>query len=79
MDRGQQADENKRDWRISVILAAIWFAAIAWIMSRETEIPVSMLVIASAFFVFLIPAMNDLVRSIEKATKKTGKTEKEEP
>lgn len=59
-------NEQKRDWRVSAILLAIWVAGIAYIITRETGIPTSMLVISSAFFVFLIPAMNDLVRSIER-------------
>lgn len=58
--------EHKRDWRVSAILLVIWIAGMTYIVIRETEIPTSMLVIASAFFIFLIPAMNDLVRSIER-------------
>lgn len=58
--------DKKRDWRVSAILLAIWIAGIATIIAWETGIPTSMLVIATAFFVFLIPAMNDLVRSIER-------------
>jgi len=58
--------DHKRDWRVSAILLVIWIAGMTYIVNRETEIPTSMLVIASAFFIFLIPAMNDLVRSIER-------------
>ena len=57
---------NKRDWRISVVLIAVWSIAIAVVRSRGTEIPNSMILLASAFFVFLLPAMHDLVLSIEK-------------
>ena len=61
------ADKNeKRDWRISVILLTIWAVAMFFIWRQQSDIPLSMLAIASIFFVFLIPAMNDLVRSIEK-------------
>jgi len=58
--------DQKRDWRVSAILLAIWMAGVAYIIARDTGIPTSMLVISSAFFIFLIPAMNDLVRSIER-------------
>lgn len=58
--------DHTRDWRVSAILLVIWIAGMTYIVNRETEIPTSMLVIASAFFIFLIPAMNDLVRSIER-------------
>jgi len=61
-----EGGDPKRDWRVSAILLAIWMAGIAYIVKQETGIPTSMLVIASAFFVFLIPAMNDLVCSIER-------------
>jgi len=61
-----EASDQKRDWRVSAILLAIWMAGVAYIIARDTGIPTSMLVISTAFFVFLIPAMNDLVRSIER-------------
>ena len=57
---------EKRDWRISIVLIAIWAVAIIVILMRGTEIPTSMLLLASAFFVFLLPAMHDLVIGIEK-------------
>lgn len=62
-----KSDANeKRDWRVSVILLAIWAIAMSFLWSRGNDIPLSMIGIATVFFVFLIPAMNDLVRSIEK-------------
>jgi hypothetical protein len=64
-ERSKETDD-KRDWRISAILVTVWIVAMIVIKSSALEIPVSMLVIASAFFIFLIPAMNDLVRSIER-------------
>ena len=52
-----------------MILAAIWIFALIAIVNSELEIPVSMLVIATAFFVLLIPAMNDLVHTAERLTR----------
>jgi len=57
---------EKRDWRVSAVLITIWSIAITVILVRGVEIPTSMLVLASAFFVFLLPAMHDLVIGIEK-------------
>lgn len=57
---------SKRDWRISLVLLSVWLFALVIIVSREHRIPVSMLVVSSIFFVLLLPAMNDLVRSIER-------------
>ena len=58
--------DDKRDWRISAILLAVWAVAVYWVTSRRSDIPVSMIAIATVFFIVLIPAMNDLVRSIER-------------
>jgi len=57
---------DKRDWRVSATLLAVWLVALFLVAGRHNGIPPSMLVIATVFFVFLIPAMNDLVRSIER-------------
>ena len=58
--------EERRDWRISAILLVIWVVAVLLLKQARADIPYSMLAIATAFFVLLIPAMNDLVRSIER-------------
>ena len=58
--------KDKRDWRISLILLVIWAVAMFLVWRQKSDIPLSMMALASVFFVFLIPAMNDLVRSIEK-------------
>jgi hypothetical protein len=57
---------EKRDWRISVILLAIWAVAMYLVWKQQSGIPLSMIATATVFFVFLVPAMNDLVRSIER-------------
>ena len=57
---------RKRDWRISAVLLAIWLAALVVINQGDSQIPLSMLGIGTVFFVMLIPAMNDLVSSIDR-------------
>jgi hypothetical protein len=57
---------NKRDWRVSVTLGAVWLVALVFVGNSDFDIPVSMLAVATIFFVLLIPAMNDLVRSMER-------------
>ena len=61
--------DSKRDWRISITLGAVWLVALVFVGSSDFDIPVSMLAVATIFFVLLIPAMNDLVRSIERISK----------
>lgn len=63
---------RKRDWRISAVLMAIWLAAIVVLTRGDTEIPLSMLAIGTVFFVMLIPAMNDLVSSIDRFFDRDG-------
>lgn len=58
--------EKKRDWRVSVTLATVWIVALIVVINSELDISVSMLAIATAFFVLLIPTMNDLVQSVER-------------
>jgi len=67
---------KKRDWRISATLLAVWLVALLAISGAESDIPRYMLVIATIFFVMLIPAMNDLVSSIDKR-RRAGRTEPE--
>jgi len=47
-------------------LLAVWIVALIFIASERDDIPLSMIAMATVFFVILIPAMNDLVRSIER-------------
>ena len=64
MDEPQQ---EKRDWRISATLLAVWIVALVFIAGDRDDIPLSMIGMATIFFIILIPAMNDLVRSIERS------------
>ncbi len=61
--------ERFHDRVISLLLAAIWIVA-AIIVHRSTpEIPTSMLVIGTVFFIMLVPAMKELVRVIDRRVK----------
>ncbi len=62
LDTGRE----ERDWKVSAILLAVWIVALFVVSRRSDVIPLSMIAMASVFFVLLIPAMNDLVRSIER-------------
>jgi hypothetical protein len=73
-DKSQTA--TKRDWRISATLLAVWLVALLALGGGESDIPRSMLVIATIFFVMLIPAMNDLVSSMDRR-RRAGQTEPE--
>ena len=69
--REQQTE--KRDWKISATLLSVWLVALYFIAVERDDIPLSMIGMATIFFIILIPAMNDLVRSIEKRV--TGKSD----
>jgi predicted lysophospholipase L1 biosynthesis ABC-type transport system permease subunit len=66
MSKAGEGRSSGRDWKISAILLGIWIIALAILSGRNREIPLSMLAMATVFFVLLIPAMNDLVRNIEQ-------------
>ena len=62
-----EPQQEKRDWRISATLLAVWIVALVFIAGDRDDIPLSMIGMATIFFIILIPAMNDLVRSIERS------------
>jgi hypothetical protein len=64
---------GKRDWRISATLLAVWVVALVFISGRRDEIPLSMIAMATVFFIILIPSMNDLVRTIERRVAGEGR------
>lgn len=76
MKNEEQAQATQRgEIGITVVLIVIWAAGLAYVSARRPEIPRSMLLIGTIFFIVLIPAMKDLVRTIEKrlgAGKATG-------
>jgi len=64
-----EPQNDKRDWRISATLLAVWIVALVFITDNRGDIPLPMIAMATAFFVILIPAMNDLVRTIERSVR----------
>lgn len=77
MTRNSAEAPRKRDWRISAVLFVIWLAALVIVRRGESQIPLPMLTIGTVFFVMLIPAMNDLVSSIDRFFDKTGRKPEE--
>ena len=77
----QESRPEKRDWKISAILLAVWVVALIFIAGKRDDIPLSMIAMATVFFVILIPAMNDLVRSIERRVsgESTSEVDQTEP
>ena len=62
----KKTGKKKKDWGIAAILLTIWVIALWLVAGRNSQIPLSMYAIATLFFVILIPAMSDLVRTMEK-------------
>ncbi len=79
MSRQPKDTKQERDWRVSATLGAVWFIGLAIVLNSGVEIPTSMLLLATVFFVLLIPAMNDLVRSIERFFAGHTSTDAQEP
>ena len=77
----QESRPEKRDWKISAVLLAVWVVALIFIAGKRDDIPLSMIAMATVFFVILIPAMNDLVRSIERRVsgESTSEVDQTEP
>jgi hypothetical protein len=60
------ARERFHDRVISLLLAAIWIVAALFVWESDANIPASMLLIGTVFFVMLVPAMKELVKIIDK-------------
>lgn len=65
----EAARERFHDRMISIVLAAIWLFAAFLVYRSKTEIPVSMLIIATVFFIMLVPAMKELIKVIDRHVK----------
>lgn len=50
----------------SLLLATIWVFAAIFVWRSDTEIPASMLLVGTVFFVMLVPAMKELVKVLDK-------------
>ena len=60
------ARERFHDGLISLLLAAIWMLAAFLVWRSDTDIPLSMLAIATVFFLMLVPAMKELVKILDR-------------
>ncbi len=54
------------DGFISWILIAIWLGGLILIRSLREDIPLMMLLIGTAFFIILIPAMKEITRTLDR-------------
>jgi hypothetical protein len=61
--------ERLHDRLISLLLAAIWIVAALAVHRSDAGIPTSMLLVATVFFIMLVPAMTELVKIIDRRVK----------
>ena len=66
MPKKATARERFHDRMISLVLAAIWIGAALFVRKSDAEIPASMLLIGTVFFIMLMPAMRELVKIIDR-------------
>ena len=66
MSKKAAARERFHDRMISLLLAAIWIGAALFVRNSDAEIPASMLLIGTVFFIMLMPAMKELVKIIDR-------------
>ncbi len=66
MSKKTTARERFHDRMISLLLATIWIGAALFVRNSDAEIPASMLLIGTVFFIMLMPAMKELVKIIDR-------------
>ncbi len=66
MSKKAAARERFHDRMISLVLAAIWIGAALFVRKSDAEIPASVLLIGTVFFIMLMPAMKELVKVIDR-------------
>jgi hypothetical protein len=66
MSKKATARKRFHDRMISLLLAAIWIGAALFVRKSDAEIPASMLLIGTVFFIMLMPAMKELVKIIDR-------------
>ena len=67
--RKETTRERFHDRVISLLLAAIWVVAAVVVHRSNAEIPTTMLLIGTVFFIMLVPAMKELVKIIDRRVK----------
>ena len=65
-DADNEERPRRSNWLTSTILIVIWVSGLMLVTKISPEIPTSMLMLGTIFFIVLIPAMNELVNSIER-------------
>ena len=70
-DDSDDTTRQSNDFAITLILVVIWSAGLIGVAVLQPQIPKSMLAIGSVFFIVLIPAMKELVRSLERRSNGT--------
>ena len=66
MTREAEEETRKSDGAIAWVLAAIWLGGVIFVRVTREDIPLTMLVIGTVFFVVLIPAMKEIARSLDR-------------
>ncbi len=57
---------RRSDGFISWILVAIWLGGLILVRSLREDIPLTMLLIGTVFFIILIPAMKEIARTLDR-------------
>ncbi|MDH4048991.1 MAG: hypothetical protein OEW68_12640 [Gammaproteobacteria bacterium] len=58
-------DKPRKDRAVTVILALIWFGAVALILLLRDDISLYLLGIGTLFFLLLVPSMKELIRNAD--------------
>ncbi len=69
-DAGNEDKPQRSEWVTSTILIVIWVLGLIFVSETQPEMPRSMLIAGTIFFIVLIPAMKELVRTIERLINK---------
>jgi hypothetical protein len=66
LSRKAKVRERFHDRVMSILLTAIWLTGAWFVRQSDTDIPLSMFAIATAFFITLLPAMKELIKTLDK-------------
>lgn len=66
MTRETEEISQEKDGAVSWILAGIWLLGLIVVRQFHADIPLTMLVIGTIFFLALIPTMKEIVRSLQR-------------
>ena len=75
-ERKEPSDQERfHDRMITLVLAGIWVAGVIYVVRGDSGVSNSMLAIGTLFFLLLLPAMKELVKSLDRLMR--GDNEKE--